>query len=224
MEEAVKTLDFALGSSNNQLNDIEKDLSSSLTEISPLLDICRRLRQLKTRTNNLSEKLKLVESSKEDLNDAINKYMIPASEMVSQRCTNNGIPYPQFSFFQNSKTTVNNTETSKIKPSTPRKSIQPKAPTPIKPDEIEQNRNNEVTEEEHASIDVFTYGKVSLQELNDLLCAIKKFYKENPGVTITRRMLQDLGIKLNQLPSKLRILKTLHKIELNKNGDVKCCL
>lgn len=91
---------------------------------------------------------------------------------------------------------------------------------------VPQIQYQEVDEAELATLDTRSYGHISLNDIRELHQYIWDFFQNpsNKSKVLTQKQLQDDFPKIRTLRSTLRFLKTLKRIDLTKEGNVKCAL
>lgn len=89
-----------------------------------------------------------------------------------------------------------------------------------------QAQYQEVDEAELATLDTRSYGHISLNDIRELHQYIWDFFQNaaNKSKVLTQKQLQDDFPKIRTLRSTLRFLKTLKRIDLTKEGNIKCAL
>ena len=227
MQNAVLILQNATNESKRSLDEIEQKIVKKIPEANEILDLCKRLRDAKSKLLELNEKISKLRIAQELFNQALSENLFPAAEIIEKACVERDLPKPKVEVIKTMKEqeqTYDNeiqatptkiyTKNNKKKQSTPKKSLQKRS--------ISNNEFREITEEEYATFDTRTFGYIGYNEIKNLYKVLWDFAQENePGKIITRREIVDLDVKLNILQSALRFLKSLKRIELTKDGDVK---
>lgn len=75
---------------HGKLDDIEERAKIMCPKSAPLLDLCRRLNNVKQKFNEISANIEYIEKAQTKLIDAISKYYVPSAEAVNYACNTSG--------------------------------------------------------------------------------------------------------------------------------------
>jgi hypothetical protein len=236
MESVVDALEAASREAADQIDEIEQRIRISMPDTAPLLDLCAQLRSARIRILALKLKISELGDARDLLQKNLGQYLAPASQAVKNACIARNLPAPRIRFGSPTapQAPVEDVQPVKLAPS-PAQSVKPAAipakpvratsPKPVKavtlPLPVCQMR--EITEEEFASLDTRTMGHITMVELCEVYQFIWSFFNEQDhrNATLTRKVIADSGIRMRALPTALRFLKSLRRIDLTKQGDVK---
>jgi hypothetical protein len=236
MEAAVLTLADACVSANHTVSQLENKILAAHPDAAPLLDLCNRLRSAKARLLALKTKIGTLNEQQDLLKQNLAQFLVPASEAITNACRARNLPAPRIAFgsprspIQNSKIpaeptlitdSISNQLPSASKGTMRRKSMGSK--TQILP----TVEFHQVTAEEYATLDPRTMGHVSMPEVQEVYRHIWSHFNaagfESDAILARRDVLQAMP-KVRALPTALRFLKSLRRIDLNKEGDIKLAL
>ncbi|KAK8893244.1 hypothetical protein M9Y10_021661 [Tritrichomonas musculus] len=248
--EAVGNLENIDTRCQRELDELENQLCGNIQNAAPLMSLCNRLRNAKVKLAFLKNKIDEYNNAEENLRVCVSKCLDPASNILHnagryqepqsnynyngnynynynpQSITpkrqnqafgssinnrddsfHNEIPLPEK---KNRQSTPKNTGTSKIQMKSP----------------VQQIQYQEVDEAELATLDTRSYGHISLNDIRELHQYIWDFFQNsaNKNKVLTQKQLQDDFPKIRTLRSTLRFLKSLKRIDLTKDGNVKCAL
>jgi hypothetical protein len=244
MESAVQVLERAGREANESLDDVERRILSVNPAAKQLLDLCARLRCAKGRLLTIQANMTHLFTAQDQLKQNLAQYLVPTAESIKNACIARNLPTPRVVF--SSPTATQALPEVPLAPAPalasapvapPLAIIAGKAATPAAP---KQGRHisprqpkplpqpqfcefAEITEEEFASLDIRTMGHVTLGEVRDVYKFIWGHFKDldDKKAVLTRKLISESGAKMRALPTALRFLKSLHRIDLTKQGDVK---
>jgi hypothetical protein len=232
MEAAVASLEGACSKANSSISEMERKIRAAHPDAAPLLDLCDRLRAAKSRLLTENTNIAKLAEAQDSLKQNLAQFLVPASESITSACTARHLPPPRIAFG------------SPISPD--RKSnlsledtIQPhKVPDPVPPPpkavvkKKSQSKTQilpvfefrQITSEEYATLDPRTMGHVSMAEVQDTYKNIWNWFTSSDvekGSVLSRRQISQTLPKARALPTALRFLKSLRRIDLTRDGDVK---
>jgi hypothetical protein len=238
MESAVCVLERAGREANESLDDVERKILSANPSAKQLLDLCARLRSAKGRLASIQANMTHLFTAQDQLKQNLAQYLVPTAESIKNACIIRNLPTPRVVFSSPGDTrgspeiplaAVAATQPLSIvtaKPATPaapkqNRHISPRVAKPAPPPQF--GEFVEITEEEFASLDIRTMGHVTLSEVRDVYKFIWSHFKDldDRKAILTRKLISESGAKMRALPTALRFLKSLHRIDLTKQGDVK---
>ena len=209
----------------NKLDNLESQIKSNIPEAGPLLDLINRFRVAKTKLINLKYKAVQYRAAEENLKSALSECLEPSANIIQRSCKfpiNSLSTTPTLQKFAQRQEQSFNLEPPSLerrtKQITPKK-IQSKSP-------ISRMMYREVEEDELATLDTRSYGHISLNDIRELHQYIWDFFQvqDNKNRILQQKQIQDNFPKIRTLRSTLRFLRTLKRIDLTKDGDVKCVL
>ena len=241
MLKAIENLENSELRCQKELDELEMRICSEIQNAAPLLDICNRLRAAKVKLALLKNKIDLYGNADAQLKMMISECLEPTMALLQSsanqhnaQSTNhqngfnskhNGTPIRQVQTNYETADEVshdNMPQERKGRQTTPKhttSNARSKSPGP-------QLMYQEVDESELATLDTRSYGQISLNDIRELHQFIWDFF-QNPShkhSILTQKQIQDNFPKIRTLRSTLRFLKTLKRIELTKDGNIKCAL
>ncbi|KAH0793636.1 hypothetical protein GPJ56_002469 [Histomonas meleagridis] len=230
MEAAVERLKVTCDDTKYSIDKIEQKIIENMPESREILELCQRLRNAKFRLLTLKTNVTKLTLAQEMLNQVLTENLFPASAIIEKACYSRNLPKPNVIFSpKDDHTYANEPQLTPVK-AAPVK--QPIKQTPKKSNQQKSSSRNapvakfvEITDKEYSTLDTRTMGHVGLNELKDLHQFLWNYSQENePNKIITKQEIINAGIKVRVLHVALRFLKTLKRIDLTKDGDVKCVL
>lgn len=230
MQSAVSALQSAANESKGALDEIERTIVRRMPEAGELLELCRRLRGAKSRLIALNAKVQLLTQAQEAFDRALSENLLPAAKILERACEERDISKPKVEFLREldeQEPASGNPKQRTLITAGAKGSGKKQAPARMgtqrkhvaEPDFVD------ITEDEYATIDSKTYGHISYSDIRNLYKVLWDFAQESePGKVITKREIVELGVKIKLLQSALRFLKSLKRIELTKDGNVKTVL
>lgn len=235
MEEAVLAFEASTNRTSASIDQIEQQITQNFENAAPLLDLCRRLRTSQQRLNAIRSDCEKLSQEQDSLKVFLEKYLQPTSQSINDACIARGLPTPRITFA--SSPIESKVVEAEIQPkiNTISKPPIPKKPTTPRKQSFGQRRNQktvveeepefvQITEEEIENLDTRTMGRVRLQELQAAYQAIWNFYHltDDKNKEMKRADFKDCEIKLTNLNTVLRYLKVLKRVDLSKEGNIKC--
>lgn len=250
MFEAVENLENTETRCKKELDELENRLCGDVQNAAPLIDLCNRLRDAKVKLAVLKNKIDQYNIVTEDLRVCVSECLDPSSSLLHnlyriQNNQPNGYEYYNYNSYnynpqsitprrqnQGYISAINNDSfhneipipEKKTRQTTPKNTVvqSSKMKSPVVP----QTQYQEVDEAELATLDTRSYGHISLTDIRELHQYIWNFFQNaaNKSKVLTQKQLQEEFPKIRTLRSTLRFLKTLKRIDLTKEGNVKCAL
>jgi hypothetical protein len=243
MEAAVQRLERANKEAGESLDEIERKILLANPAAKPLLDLCARLRSAKARFLTLRVNTAQLFTIQDQLKQNLAQYLIPTAESIKLACTARSLPTPRVVFSSPGtemtppKVSVQFPAPEPIPAPVPAL-VEPKVRTPVAPKQTRHVSPRppkqplppppfcdfvDITDEEFASLDTRTMGHITIGEVRDVYKFIWTFFKDaddKKGI-LTRKLISESGARMRALPTALKFLKSLHRIDLTKQGDVK---
>jgi hypothetical protein len=251
MQAAVAVLEEAGKEANESLDEIERKILFANPSAKPLLDLCARLRAAKSRLLAVKTTITQLFTAQDQLKQNLAQYLMPAAESIKGACLARSRPAPRIVFAasptEQPSTDTLPIESLKVAPPPPvlPPVAEKKAPTPPVP---KHNRHTsprvakphpplppappppaaeepfvDITEDEFRRLDTRAFGNIPLAEVRDVYRMIWNFYKDqdDKSVVLTRKAMGELGAKMSCLLRVLKFLKSLRRITLTKDDNVR---
>jgi hypothetical protein len=236
MESAVQVFERAGKEADESLDDVERKILCANPGAKQLLELCGRLRSAKGRLVTLKTNMDHIYTAQDHLKQNLANYLVPAADSIKNACIARNLPTPRVSFSSPASAQPQQPQPQAVAPVVA--PVRPKvAPTPAA---VKNSRHVsprpakvppppqfcefvDITEEEFASLDTRTMGHVTLAEVRDVYKFIWGYFKdlEDKKGVLTRKLISESGAKMRALPTALKFLKSIRRIDLTKQGDVK---
>ncbi|OHT10991.1 hypothetical protein TRFO_19473 [Tritrichomonas foetus] len=228
---AVNNLENTQNHVQNKLDEIEIQVCNDIPNSAPLFDLINRLRVAKNKLIDIKSKVIQYSQAEENLRNCISEYLEPASTIIKKSC--------------NAPTNVHHVTTPQYQKQNrePEPSFQPEVPTlerKVRQSTPKHNANlatktkspipqivyHEVDQDELATLDTRSYGVIALNDIRELHQFIWDYFQNSDNINkvLSQKQIQDQFPKIRTLRSTLRFLRTLKRIDLTKEGNVKCVL
>jgi hypothetical protein len=241
MESAVALLERAGKEASESLDDIEHKILLASPAAKPLLDLCTRLRLAKSRLLTVKTNITHLLAAQDQLKQNLAQYLVPAADTVKGACLARNVSAPRIVFASPPPDQALTYVSPPVAPPAPvlRPTAEKKAPAPSLPKQSRhisprpakahiappptKDRFADITDEEFRQLDTRAFGNITLGDVRDTYRLIWNYFKQqgDKSVILTTKAMSELGAKMGSLLRVLKFLKSLRRIALTKDDNVR---